>query len=107
MGVSYVTLSEVRESERNLKLAIASFKEALTIFTKKDRPIECAVVNENLGNAYLILAAVRNRKENLGLAIQTYSEALTVCTEESNSERHKRIMGILDVLQLRLKKGRS
>jgi len=102
-----VTLSEVRDSERNLKLAIEAFKEALTMFTKKDHPIECAVVNENLGNAYLVLATVRDRKQNLGLAVQTYNEALTVCAEESNSERHKRIMGILDIVRSRLKKEHS
>ena len=112
MGVSYVALAEVRDSkrndsERNLKLAIEAFKGALTIFAKKDHQVECAVVNENLGNAYLVLATVRDRKENLELAVQTYNEALTVCTEESNSERHKRIMGIVDIVRSRLKKEHS
>jgi len=39
--------------------------------------------------------------------VQTYNEALTACAEESHSERHKRIMGILKIVRSRLKKERS
>lgn len=90
-----------------MKLAIEAFREALTIFAKKDHSTECAVVNENLGNAHLILATVRDRKKNLGLAVQAYNEALNVCTEESDAERHKRILEILNNVQSRLRKGHS
>ena len=55
----------------NLKLAIAAFEDALSVFTHKEFPEEWAKVKTNLGNAYLY-------GKQLSQAIACYRSALKV-----------------------------
>ena len=51
MGNAYGTLAEVRDKEKNAKLAIAAFKAALVIFTKDSYPEYYKLVSRNLSYA--------------------------------------------------------
>ena len=63
----------------NIELAIAAFKQALTVFTFEAFPQNWAGTKNNLGNAYHNRIK-GNKGENIELAIAAYELALTVYT---------------------------
>jgi tetratricopeptide (TPR) repeat protein len=68
--------------ESDLRKAIKTYEEALTIHTKKDHPTEHAEAQNNLGIAYGELFEIRGRVEYLEKAINAFEEASTVFTKK-------------------------
>ena len=54
LGSAYRGLSEVRDKEANLGLAINAHKESLKVYTFERFPQYYAMTQMNLGNAYLV-----------------------------------------------------
>ena len=82
LGMTYGSLGDVRDPEENFQKAIKAYHEALTIFTKKDFPIEYAMAQNNLGTAFGSLGNVRDPEENCQKAIKACQEALTIYTKK-------------------------
>jgi tetratricopeptide (TPR) repeat protein len=83
IGDAYWSLSNVRDTELNLKKAIKAYEEALTIQTKKDFPTKYAMIKHNLGNVYNSLSDVRHPELNLKKAIKIYQEVIGICTKKN------------------------
>jgi tetratricopeptide (TPR) repeat protein len=82
LGAAYERLSGIRDPEANLKLSIKAYKEALTIYKKKDFPTDYAMTQSNLGAAYGEFSGIRDPEANLKLSIKALREALTIRTRE-------------------------
>ena len=82
LGASYSDLSEIRDKEFNLGLAIKAFQESLKVRTFEKFPQDYAMTQMNLGLAYCGLSEVRDKESNLGIAIKACQEALKVYTFE-------------------------
>ncbi|MFD0619677.1 hypothetical protein ACFQZR_19595 [Paenibacillus sp. GCM10027629] len=67
-------------------MAIEALKEAHSIFTLADNPVENAQVNFHLGNAYHLMANIRDKQININNAI-SYIE----CAEEIYKRKHETI----------------
>nr|WP_069968369.1 CHAT domain-containing protein [Desertifilum tharense]OEJ74005.1 hypothetical protein BH720_16760 [Desertifilum tharense IPPAS B-1220] len=66
----------------NLEIAIASYKEALQVYTRQGFPQDWATMQNNLANAYRDRIQ-GDRAENLELAIALYQQALQVRTHQA------------------------
>ena len=97
VGNAYRYLSGVRNKEANITKAIKAYKEALTVHTKKDFPVDYAMTQNNLGSAYHYLSEVRNKKANITKAIKALKEALTVYTKKDFPIRHAQVKQNLEL----------
>jgi tetratricopeptide (TPR) repeat protein len=66
----------------NVELAITGYQICVSIFSRKDSPVNWAYIQNNLGNAYRDRIK-GDRKENLELAIQAFQAALEVFTRQA------------------------
>lgn len=83
MGNALCILGARHNDTAALHAATSQYQEALTIFTREQRPIEWAAANNNLGNA---LWELGQREDDMALvrsAIATYRDSLTVYTREA------------------------
>ena len=79
-----ITLGEFPRGDReaNLRRAIESYKNYLSLYTRDKYPEQYARAQNNLGVANSDLGDIRNMDENLKLAIDAYHEVLSVYTFE-------------------------
>jgi len=82
LGNTFLTLSEVRDKEKNCLKAIDAFKKALKVRTLEKLPIDYANTQNNLGNAFGILAGVKDKEKNCIKGIDEYKKALKVCNQK-------------------------
>jgi tetratricopeptide (TPR) repeat protein len=64
-----------------LRLAIAAYKAALTVYTRERFAMDYSMLQNSLGNSYRILAEVEHKAANSKKAIKAYEAALTVRTK--------------------------
>ena len=64
LGNAYGGLSEVRDKEANLGLAIKAYQEALKVYTFEKFPQYYATIKENLGHVNRRLSELRNKDLN-------------------------------------------
>ena len=68
------------DRETNLRKAIESYKNYLSLYTKDRDAVRYAGTQNNMGVAYWGLSEVRDREKNLKKAIEAYEQALIVRT---------------------------
>lgn len=82
LGVSYRQLAEYEEPSKNLKLAIASYQEALRLWPADADRLDYAIFQNNLGVAREKLAEYEQPVANLKQASDAYQEALSYLTAD-------------------------
>ena len=103
LGNAYLRLP-TGERGANLGRAIASYEQALTVYTAEAAPLDYAMTQNNLGNAYLNLPT-GDRGANLGRAIECYQKALTVYTSEAAPRNYAMVQNNLGLAHLHLPTG--
>jgi tetratricopeptide (TPR) repeat protein len=87
LGAAYQEQMLIRgDGEESLKAAIAAYRVALRVRTRKTLPKQWATTKNNLGNAYLYLKS-GNQTQNLKRAISCYKTAMKVRTFEDEEYR--------------------
>ncbi|MEM3846020.1 MAG: tetratricopeptide repeat protein, partial [Candidatus Parvarchaeota archaeon] len=82
LGNAYWDLSHIENTKDNLHKAIASYNEALKVYTLEQYPKYYADTQNNIGTAYRGLSHIEDMKDNLHKAIASYNEALKIYTFE-------------------------
>ncbi len=82
LGMIYDSLSNIENSEENLRKSIIADEEALEIYTELDYPIEFAELMGNLGYTYSKITWYSNEIGDVEIACQFYEKALTIFTKE-------------------------
>ncbi|MBD2485137.1 CHAT domain-containing protein [Planktothrix sp. FACHB-1365] len=83
LGLAYLRLAAIENTEENLKAAIACYQQALIVYQQQTYPQQWAATNNNLGTAYSDLAALENPQENIKAAIACYEKALIVRQQQT------------------------
>jgi hypothetical protein len=89
LGRTYLALSEIRDSEKNITKAMQAFESAKSIYqTQSIRGKEKALGLIDLGEAYLIMASIGNPNQNLSTAKTYFQEAQSIIqTEDAELQR--------------------
>jgi len=94
MGNAYLSLSEVKEKQENVKKALRYYKSAMKIFNLKSHRWQYASLLSNIGIALLAIAEGKNRKSNAEKSIEAFRKAIEIhrlidsnCDVESLEER--------------------
>jgi len=80
MGNVYRDLSKLTDEKKNLVNAASAYKEALKIFKiiskisgRDSLPVECASIQQNLGEVYSQIAKIeKNREDAISMAIESF-----------------------------------
>lgn len=80
LAISEAMLAQLQTNKPNLEAAIESFKQAQTVYTKKDLPVKWAIVETNLGELYCHLARFGHDRTAFTQAAEHTGEALEVFT---------------------------
>ncbi|MBH8556334.1 tetratricopeptide repeat protein [Nostocaceae cyanobacterium CENA357] len=79
----------------NMKIAIAGYEIALTVYTRSGFPVDWAMTQNNLGNAYSH-RILKEQAENIEMAIAAYTAALEVYTRSAFPQDHAKTLFNLD-----------
>lgn len=85
IGKYYYELSDLVDTENNLKSSINYYNKSLVIFTKEKYSYDYAGVMVDLGNSYLKLSQILNGEKDIFTGISLYEEALIIFTKEKYS----------------------
>ncbi|MGA7966691.1 MAG: hypothetical protein WCB49_12565 [Gammaproteobacteria bacterium] len=80
LAISEAMLAQLQTNKPNLEAAIEAFKQAQTVYTKKDLPVKWAMVETNLGELYCHLARFGHDRTAFAQAAEHTGEALEVFT---------------------------
>lgn len=107
LGIAYEQLSDVRDKEKNLTLAMNAHNESLKDRTFKESP-SYAATQHSLGVVYRKLSNVSsNKEENLKRAIDIFNEALKIRTLEEFPYDYATTQGHLGIAYVELSKVRD
>jgi len=110
LGNVYRDASTVSDEKRNLINAANAYNEALKIFKivskisgKNNLPVECADIQQNLGEVYSRLAKIEmDRKEAVSMAIESFYNALQIYTVDSHPAEYADIQTRIGQIHLLL-----